>query len=464
MFSIINPFNLTFCSEHQYITDVEAKNKLKISQKSLNLWELSPVADRVKFIKSLIFALTKNQQKLAETATIEMGKPIKQSKAEVKKCILLCEFYINNAEKFLSSDTIPSDAKESYVSFEPLGVILGVMPWNFPYWQVFRFAVPAILAGNTVVVKHASNVAGCGKLLEELFLEAGFPEGVYQNLLISGSQVEKVIEDPIVKAVSLTGSEKAGASVASVAARHIKKAVLELGGSNGFIVCPDADIDATIPIAVNARMQNTGQSCIAAKRFFVHNDIHDIFMEKYVEAVKKLKAGDPMDEATEIGPLARVDLAEEIEKLVSDSVNMGAKVLTGGKRKDAFYEPTVLVDVTTDMPVFKEETFGPVAAVIPFDTFDEAIELSNKTNFGLGVSIFTADIDAVRSKIPLFKEGAVFINAMVKSDPALPFGGVKSSGYGRELAENGIKEFVNVKTVYINALPSKGAEAQNNVE
>jgi len=464
MFSIINPFNLTFCSEHQYITDAEAKNKLKISQKSLNLWELYPVGERAKFIKSLIFALTKNQQKLAETATMEMGKPIKQSIAEVKKCISLCKFYINNAEKFLNSDSIASDATESYVSYEPLGVIVGVMPWNFPYWQVFRFAVPAILAGNTVLVKHASNVAGCGKLLEELFLETGFPEGVYQNLLISGGQVEKVIEDPIVKAVSLTGSEKAGASVASVAARHIKKAVLELGGSNGFIVCRDADIDATIPIAVNARMQNTGQSCIAAKRFFVHNDIYDIFMEKYVEAVIKLKTGDPMDEATEIGPLARVDLAEEIEKLVSDSVKMGARVLTGGKRKDAFYEPTVLVDVTTDMPVFKEETFGPVAAVLRFDTFDEVIELSNKTNFGLGVSIFTKDVDAIRNKIPLFREGAVFINAMVKSDPALPFGGVKSSGYGRELAENGIKEFVNVKTVYINALPSKGAEVQNNVE
>lgn len=449
MFSIINPFNLTFSSEHQYITDNEAEKLLKISQKSLYSWRLATVAERLKFIKSLIFALTKKQQFLAEKATLEMGKPIKQSVAEVKKCISLCEYYIINAENFLQETHIDTDGSHSYIRYEPLGVIVGVMPWNFPYWQVFRFAIPAIIAGNTVAVKHASNVAGCGIALEELFKEAGFPHGVYQNLLISGSQVKKVIENPIVKAVSLTGSEKAGASVASVAAANIKKAVLELGGSNAFIILEDADIDAAIPVAVNARMQNTGQSCIAAKRFLVHKSVYNVFVSKYVKAVQELKMGDPMDETTDIGPLARVDLAEDIEKQVKDSVAMGARILTGGKRREAFFDPTVLVDVTTDMPVFKEEVFGPVAAIMPFNTFEEGVELSNGTEFGLGVSIFTTDIEDIKRKLHLFEEGAVFINAMVKSDPALPFGGVKKSGFGRELAENGLKEFVNVKTVYI---------------
>jgi len=393
-----------------------------------------------------------------------MGKPILQSVAEVEKCRTLCEYYLQNAEKFLSVKQISSDAAESFVTCEPLGVILGVMPWNFPYWQVFRFAIPAIIAGNTVVVKHASNVAGCGELLEKLFLDAGFPQGVYQNLLIAGSQVEKVIEHTAISAVSLTGSEKAGSQVASAAAKHIKKAVLELGGSNAFIVCPDADLNFAIPIAVNARMQNAGQSCIAAKRFIIHKSLYNEFVEKYVAAVKELKVGDPMDETTDMGPLARIDLAEDIEKQVGDSVAMGAKILTGGTRKDAFYDPTVLVDVTTEMPVFREEVFGPVAAIVQYETFEEAVALSNGTEFGLGVSVFTADTESMKEKIHLFDEGAVFINAMVKSDPALPFGGVKKSGYGRELAENGIKEFVNVKTVYIGKSESGNVNEKNLTE
>lgn len=305
------------------------------------------------------------------------------------------------------------------------------------------------MAGNTVVVKHASNVAGCAQLLEELFRKAGFPEGVYTNLMIESGQVEAVINNPIISAVSLTGSEKAGAAVASAAAKQIKKAVLELGGSNALIVCEDADLDYTIPIAVNARMQNTGQSCIAAKRFLVHRSVFNEFTTKLKLQVEALKIGDPLHEDTDVGPLARVDLAEDVEKQVNDSVAMGAKIITGGKRSDAFYEPTILVDVTPDMPVFKEEVFGPAVPVVSFDTFEEAVALSNATEFGLGVSIFTKDVEAIKKEIHLFEEGAVFINAMVKSDPALPFGGVKRSGFGRELAENGLKEFVNVKTAYI---------------
>lgn len=449
MYKLTNPYDGEFLSEYQYLTDKQSTELINISQETFQSWNVLPLKERLKFIKTLIFVLTKHQHLLAKTGTLEMGKPIKQSVAEVKKSALLCQYYLDNAEDFLSQKHILTDADESFVTYEPLGVILGVMPWNFPYWQVFRFAIPTILAGNTVVVKHASNVAGCAKLIEDMFLEAGFPEGVYKNLLIAGDQVENLINNPIIKAVSLTGSEKAGAAVASSAAKQIKKAVLELGGSNALIVCEDAHLDDVIPIAVNARMQNAGQSCIAAKRFLVHQSLFDEFIIRYKEAVEALKVGDPMLEDTDMGPLARIDLAEDVEKQVNNSVEMGAKVITGGKRKDAFYEPTIVVDVTVDMPVFNEEVFGPAVPVIAFDTFEEAVTLSNKTSFGLGVTVFTKDILGIKKKIHLFEEGAVFINAMVKSDPALPFGGIKRSGYGRELAENGIKEFVNVKTVYI---------------
>ncbi|AWH85944.1 succinate-semialdehyde dehydrogenase [Flavobacterium album] len=449
MFSITNPFNKIFLSKYSYFSESQINTVLVNSEKASAAWRHTPIAERLKFIENLIFTLTKQQHLLAERCSLEMGKPITQSEAEVKKCITLCDYYLKNSENFLSVYEILTDADESFITYEPLGVILGVMPWNFPYWQVFRFAIPAIIAGNAVVVKHASNVAGCGILLEELFSEAGFPKGIYQNLLISGDQVEDVINNPIIRAVSLTGSEKAGAAVASAAAKQIKKAVLELGGSNAFIVCEDASLDDAVAVAVNARMQNTGQSCIAAKRFLVHNKVFDAFLEGFKKGVEALKPGDPMDKATEIGPMAREDLAIGIEKQVKDSVAMGAKLVTGGKRKDAFYDPTILIGVTTDMPVFKEEVFGPVAAIMAFDSFEEAVELSNKTNFGLGVTVFTNDIEGIKKKVHLFEEGAVFINAMVKSDPALPFGGVKRSGFGRELAENGLKEFVNVKTVYI---------------
>lgn len=445
----INPFNSKILSNYQYFNTIQVSGMLGISQTNFTEWKNTNVKERVNFIKTLGFVLTKRQHLLAEMCTLEMGKPIKQAIAEVGKCGLLCDYYATHTEEFLNPKQIKSDAGESFVSYEPLGVILGVMPWNFPYWQVFRFAVPAILAGNTVVVKHASNVSGCAQLLEDIFIKAGFPKGIYQNLLISSSQVEDVINNPVIKAVSLTGSEKAGTAVASAAAKQIKKAVLELGGSNALIVCEDANFDDAVSVAVNARMQNAGQSCIAAKRFFVHESLFEDFVKAYTIKVEALKMGDPMLDTTDMGPLARIDLAEDIEKQVNRSVAMGAKVVTGGKRNGAFYEPTVLIDVTTDMPVFNEEVFGPAVPIMPFGTFEEAVSLSNKTSFGLGVTIFTQDIDGIKSKIHLFEEGAVFINAMVKSDPALPFGGVKRSGYGRELAENGLKEFVNVKTVYI---------------
>lgn len=445
----VNPFNSILVSNYQYFNAIQISDIINVSQISFTSWKNISIKERENFGKTLGFVLTKHQHLLAKTCSLEMGKPIKQSIAEVEKCKLLCEYYLNNSSNFLSPKHVITDASESFVTYEPLGVILGVMPWNFPYWQVFRFAIPAIMAGNTVVVKHASNVAGCAQLLEEIFIEAGFPKGVYQNLLIASDQVEDVINNPIIKAVSLTGSEKAGSAVASAAAKQIKKAVLELGGSNAFIVCKDADIEEAATVAVNARMQNAGQSCIAAKRFFIHQSVFEDFTERFKNKVEALKLGDPMLETTDMGPLARIDLAEDVEKQVNKSVRMGAKIIAGGKRNDAFYEPTILIDVTTDMPIFNEEVFGPAAPIISFSSFEEAVDLSNKSSFGLGVTIFTKDVAGIKDKIHLFEEGAVFINAMVKSDPALPFGGVKRSGYGRELAENGIKEFVNVKTVYI---------------
>ena len=425
---------------------------LKLAETTQKTWQAISISERVTFLKNLQHILLKNKEIYAHLITTEMHKPIKQALAEMEKCALLCDYYLGKAELFLEPKKINTDNTESYVNYEPLGVILGVMPWNFPFWQVFRFAVPTLTAGNTVVVKHASNVPKCAAVIQTIFEEAGFPKGCYQNLPISSTEVAKIIANPIIKAVSLTGSEQAGIAVATEAGKHLKKCVLELGGNNAFIILEDANLEKAIATAVNARMQNAGQSCIAAKRFLVHESIHDNFVVQFKNAVEKLKKGDPMDMETQIGPLARVDLAEELEIQVKKSIEMGAKLRLGGNRKEAFFEPTILTKVTPEMPVFKEETFGPVAAITSFKTLDEAISLSNQSDFGLGVSIFTENINFIKTKISTFNEGAVFVNEMVKSDPRLPFGGIKKSGYGRELAEDGIKEFVNVKTVVINKL------------
>lgn len=426
------------------------QNLLKVSENTQLSWCNLSIQNRVSFLPQLAKLLLENKEEYANCITTEMHKPISQAIAEVEKCALLCNYYYENAETFLATKHIKTEASESFVTYEPLGVILGVMPWNFPFWQVFRFAVPTLIAGNTVLVKHASNVPKSAQLIQEIFEQAGFPKGCYQDLPIPGSEVANIIANPILKAVSLTGSEQAGIAVATEAGKHLKKCVLELGGSNAFIILEDANLEKTVATALNARMQNAGQSCIAAKRFLVHENIADAFVGKFKVAIQNLKTGNPLDKETQIGSLARVDLAEELEVQVQKSIQMGAKLVVGGNRKDAFYEPTILTNITTEMPVFNEETFGPVAAIITFKTLEEAIELSNQSEFGLGVSIFTQNIDFIKTKISVFNEGAVFINEMVKSDPRLPFGGIKKSGYGRELAEDGIKEFVNVKTVVIN--------------
>ncbi|HLO74249.1 MAG TPA: NAD-dependent succinate-semialdehyde dehydrogenase [Flavobacterium sp.] len=415
-------------------------------------WKQQSVHQRVLLLPKLAKVLLENKIDYATIITQEMHKPITQSIAEVEKCALLCQYYYENAEKFLATKIIKTDATESFVVYEPLGVVLGVMPWNFPFWQVFRFAIPTIIAGNTVVIKHASNVPKCAESIEYIFEKAGFPKGCYQNLPISSNKVANVIANPIVKAVSLTGSEQAGIAVAAEAGKYLKKCVLELGGNNAFVVLEDANVEKAVAIAVNARMQNAGQSCIAAKRFLLHEKIAKDFITQFKIAIQNLKTGNPLEETTQIGSLARLDLAEVLELQVQKSIAMGAKLVLGGKRKEAFYEPTILTEVSTEMPVFREETFGPVAAIIVFKSIEEAIVLSNRSEFGLGVSVFTQNIAAIKSQISAFNEGAVFINEMVKSDPRVPFGGIKKSGYGRELAEEGIKEFVNIKTVLINTL------------
>lgn len=428
------------------------QTKINTANEAFHYWKKTSIPERIIHLQNLKSTLEKERQHYAALITKEMGKPITQSLAEIDKCGLLCDYYSQNTEVFLQNKHIETESFESFVTYEPLGVILGIMPWNFPFWQVFRFAIPTIMAGNTVMVKHASNVPLSAQNIEALFLESGLPIGVYQNLPINSAKVAEVLAHSEIKAVSLTGSEAAGSAVAAQAGNYLKKSVLELGGSNAFIVCEDANLDKTVGIAVNARMQNAGQSCIAAKRFLIHESIFNDFTEKYKIAVSQLKTGDPMDAATQIGPLARIDLAEELEKQVRKSIEMGAEVILGGKRNEAFFEPTILTGITAEMPVFKEETFGPVAALISFKTIDQAIAISNNSSFGLGVSIFTQDTNTIKDAIANCNEGAVFINEMVKSDPRLPFGGVKKSGYGRELSEEGIKEFVNIKTVVINKL------------
>ncbi len=429
-------------SIQQAIQKVELANevftKLKIQQAERPLEKILKVGK----------ILLEKKEEFAKVITSEMGKPVFESIAEIEKSALNCEFYVENVAEFLKDRKYSTDRYDAIVRYEPLGVILGVMPWNFPFWQVFRFAVPTILAGNTVVVKHASNVPKSAQLIEEIFREAGFEKGVYQNLPLDSKHIQEIIELPQIKAVSLTGSEKAGSAVASAAGKEIKKSVLELGGSNAFIVMDDADLDKIIDKAINARYRNAGQSCIAAKRFLVQDGIYDEFLEKFTQKVKELKVGDPFDSETQIGPLARVDLAEEAEKQVNQSVEMGAKIVFGGKRDGAYYYPTIITEITDEMPVFKEETFAPVAVVRKFKTFEEAIELSNATSFGLGVSICSENIEEVSKKSHLFEEGAVFFNELVRSDPKLPFGGVKKSGFGRELSEEGIREFTNVKTIF----------------
>jgi succinate-semialdehyde dehydrogenase/glutarate-semialdehyde dehydrogenase len=384
--------------------------------------------------------------------TLEMGKPIVESESEIEKCAWVCEHYAENGARFLAPERLGSDAAESYVRYDPLGPVLAVMPWNFPFWQVFRFAAPALTAGNVGLLKHANNVSGCALAIEDVFRRAGYPSGVFTSLLMSIELTDEIIGNPGIVAVSLTGSERAGRAVGEAAGKHIKKTVLELGGSDPFIVLDDADLEAAVATAVKSRAINSGQSCIAAKRFIVEKGIAERFTTLFVKAMQALRVGDPLARDTQVGPLARADLVDTLHRQVTTSVRMGAKALAGGaplSRPGFFYEPTVLSGVQPDMPVFEEETFGPVAAVIEADNPDHAVRLANRSVYGLGASIWTGNVDEAKRLAAGIESGMVFVNGLVKSDPRLPFGGVKRSGHGRELGRVGMHEFVNQKTVWI---------------
>lgn len=444
----INPYTGETLFEFDELPDNLLQSKLDIAEKAFDNWKNTSFENRAIKMKKAAADLMENTADYARTISLEMGKPIKQAIAEVEKCAWVCEFYADNAATYLKEEVIATEADRSLVRFEPLGVVLAVMPWNYPFWQVFRFAAPALMAGNVGILKHASNVIKSAENIEQVFRNAGFPEGCFQNLVLGSDRIEGLIKNPAVRAVTLTGSKAAGASVASLAGSQVKKSVLELGGSNALLVFDDADLSQSVETCVQARFQNTGQSCIAGKRLLLQKGIAGKFRVQLLEKVKALKCGDPLDDETYIGVLAREDLAKELQRQVDDSVSMGAKILTGGKRQGAYYAPTLLDGVTPEMPVFREETFGPVLAITVFDTEDEGVALVNNSEFGLGVSVFTSGRERAERLVPRFDEGAVFVNELVKSDPRLPFGGVKTSGYGRELSGHGIQEFVNKKTVY----------------
>ncbi|MPZ48362.1 MAG: aldehyde dehydrogenase family protein [Dehalococcoidia bacterium] len=452
LFQSLNPATEEVVAEFQEATAEEVEAALAGAVTAFESWRRTSFQQRGDLLRAAAKQLRGDKQRLAGLITLEMGKPIIQAEAEIEKCAGGCEYYATHAESFLADLAKESSATESYVVFDPIGTVFAIMPWNFPFWQVFRFAAPALMAGNTMIVKHAASTPQCALAIDEVFRKAGLPDSVYTNLFVNHDRAAEIIEDERIRAVTLTGSERAGTSVASTAGRVVKKSVLELGGSDPFIVLPDADLEASVSTAVTARYQNAGQSCIAAKRFIVADEVYDAFVPRFVEAIEKLNLDDPAERSTNIGPLARGDLLDGLEKQVHRSLDLGATVLTGGYRPDRkgyYYAPTVLTDVKPGMPAFDEEVFGPVAAVIRAGSTGEAISLANQSRFGLGSSVWTRDIANARRLAREIEAGMVFINGLVASEPALPFGGVKHSGHGRELSEFGIREFVNVKTVWI---------------
>lgn len=444
----INPYTGETIRRYSYHTDEEITAKIKKGHTAFQKWRKSELNERQYKMMKVAEILQKYKQQYSQTITTEMGKPISQAESEIEKCVWVCRFYARNAEALLQPEYIHTDASDSYVRHDPLGLILAIMPWNYPFWQLFRFAAPNLIAGNTALLKHASNVTGCAFELENIFKKAGYEEGVFQTMVARSEQIPAVLGNASVVAATLTGSKSAGKAVAAQSGENIKKTVLELGGSNSCVVFEDADLESNIETMIQARFQNTGQSCIAGKRFIVLPEIYDNFLELFHERVKNLHIGDPQSRDTVIGPMATEELAKQLEDQVHRSVEKGARVKIGGSRENAKFEPTILTEVEPGMAAFDEETFGPVAAIIRAKDDDHAIELANQSEFGLGTSLFTTNLDKARKYIPKLEDGAVFINELVKSDPRLPFGGTKKSGYGRELSRMGIREFTNQKTVY----------------
>jgi succinate-semialdehyde dehydrogenase/glutarate-semialdehyde dehydrogenase len=448
----INPANGKIIKTFREISFAQIDEIVNKTHDEFLQWKEQSFETRKKLMKNVSSVLRNKKEVYARILTEEMGKPVVQAVAEVEKCAWVCEYYAENAENILREEIVSTDASESFVRFDPLGVVLAIMPWNFPFWQVFRFAAPALMAGNVCLLKHASNVPLSALAIEEIFKEAGLPKNIFKTLMIGSSSVEYVLRNQKVKAATLTGSEPAGKKVAETCGNLLKKTVLELGGSDPFIVLDDADIISAVKMAVIARLINNGQSCIAAKRFIVVESIYEQFEKMFVEIMQNIKVGDPMNAETELGPIAREDLLSEIEDQVNRSIEKGVKVLCGGKRipGDGFYfEPTILANVLPNAPAYEEEIFGPVAVLIKAQDENDAIRIANDSPFGLGASLWTQDIKKAKLLATKIESGSVFINGMVKSDPRLPFGGIKNSGYGRELSHYGIKEFVNIKTVWI---------------
>ena len=453
MIQSINPATGEVIKTYNELTPDKIEKIISESHREFLSWQRTDFDSRALKMKKAAEVLRSKKNRWAEIMTLEMGKPINQSKSEVEKCAWVCDYFAENAERFLQDEIIPTDASKSFVTFKPLGVVLAVMPWNFPFWQVFRFAAPNLMAGNAGMLKHSSNVTGCALAIEEIFHEAGFPENLFRALIVSSKNVKQIIENRNISAVTLTGSVPAGKSVASMAGGVLKKTVLELGGSDPYLILDDADLETSVEICVNSRLINGGQSCIAAKRFIIVEKMYDRFESLFVEKMKAKKMGDPFDIKNDIGPQARNNLRDELHKQVVSSVKQGAKLILGGEApntKGAYYPPTILTEVKKGMPAYDEELFGPVAALIKVKDEHEGIKIANDTSFGLGAAVFTSNLEkGERIAKEELNAGCCFVNDLVKSDPRLPFGGVKESGYGRELSLFGIKEFVNIKIVYV---------------
>ena len=449
-FQSTNPYNQQPLKTYRVDSPAAIERKLKLADRAFADWSGLTLAERVGYLRRVSDHLSAHKQSLGGLITAEMGKTRHEAVAEVEKCAGGCTFYADHAESFLADQVIDTDAYKSFVTYQPLGPVLAIMPWNFPYWQVFRFAIPGLLAGNVGLLKHAPNVFGCALAIEDVFRQCGLPDGVFQSLLIDVSPVESLLKDWRVKAVTLTGSGRAGSSVASIAGREIKKSVLELGGSDALIVLADADLERAAETAVKSRMQNAGQSCIAAKRFIVEKSVKKQFTELILHHIEQIRQGDPMDDATTMGPMARLDLADTIERQCHESVGKGAKLLTGVvSRFGCNVQPMLLDKVKPGMAVFDEETFGPMAALIEAKDEADAIRLANQSDFGLGSALWTRDLDRADRLARQIQAGSVFVNGLMRSDARVPFGGIKNSGFGRELSEIGMKEFVNVKTVWM---------------
>jgi succinate-semialdehyde dehydrogenase/glutarate-semialdehyde dehydrogenase len=453
MLQSINPFNQEVIQDYKEHSQYEINHIITETNSEFTKWKQSNFIERANLLRNTASILKKNIEEYSKIITMEMGKSIRESRAEIEKCAWVCEYYAENGHKFLSPKEVKTDASKSFVTFQPLGVILAVMPWNFPFWQVLRFTAPTLMAGNVGILKHSSNVSGCALAIEQIIHDAGFPKNAFRTLLINNKKVASIIENPTIKAVSLTGSTPAGTAVASKAGEMLKKTVLELGGSDPYIILEDADLQKAADCCSISRLINIGQSCIAAKRIIIVESVLPKFQSLFIQKMKNVIMGDPFDERTDIGPMARIDLRDELHQQVLKSVKLGAQLLLGGQippGKGAFYPSTILANVTPGMPAFDEELFGPVAAIIPAKDENDAIALANNSVFGLGAAVFTKDVSqGEKIATEKLEAGSCFVNDFVKSDPRLPFGGIKQSGFGRELSDFGIREFVNIKTVYI---------------